>query len=241
MLFAVVTLAAQGVFPFLLRIVVGPVAPADPALSAQVSAVAVRAGVDVGRGVLVSGKPGSPRCNAYVVGLGRSRRVVLDRALAAWPAPMVDQVVAHELGHWRLRHTATRLPLTLAVELATLAAAARLVAWAPLLHWAGVTSAGDPASYPLLLLLTPLLVLPARVVLAWRDRAQERQADQFALAMLGQPGHFASMLDRAADEAGAPRALPWWDRMTASHPPIDERAALCATTASAGTPVTASA
>jgi hypothetical protein len=49
------------------------------------------------------------------------------------------------------------------------------------------------------------------------------------------------MLDRAADEAGAPRALPWWDRMTASHPPIDERAALCATTASAGTPVTAAA
>lgn len=227
-LFAVVTLAAQGVFPFMLRIVVGPVAVADEALTTRVRAVAAQAGVDVGRGVLVSGKPGSPRCNAYVVGLGRTRRVVLDRALAAWPAPMVDQVVAHEIGHWRLGHTASRLPLTLAVELATLAAAAWLVAWPPLLQWAGITSAGDPRSYPLLLLLTPFVVLPARVVLAWRDRAQERQADRFALDLLDQPHHFADMLDRAADEAGAPRALPWWSRLTASHPPIDERAAACA-------------
>ncbi|MDQ6725264.1 MAG: M48 family metalloprotease, partial [Actinomycetota bacterium] len=227
-LFAMVTLAAQGVFPFMLRVVVGPVAPADRALSAQVGAVAGRAGVDVRRGVLVAGKPGSTRCNAYVVGLGRSRRVVLDRALAAWPAPMVDQVVAHEIGHWRLRHNLVRLPLTLAVELVTLGIAARLVAWAPLLHRAGVASAGDPASYPLLLLLTPLLVLPARIVLSWRDRAQEREADRFALALLGQPGHFSDMLDRAAGEAGAPRALPWWSRVIASHPPIDERAAACA-------------
>jgi len=227
-LFALVTLAAQGVLPFLLRVVVGPVTVADEALSAQVGAVAGRAGVDIRRGVLIAGRPGSTRCNAYVVGLGRSRRVVLDRALAAWPAPMVDQVVAHEIGHWRLRHNTTRLPLTLGVELVTLAGAAWLVAWAPLLHRAGVASAGDPASYPLLLVLTPFLVLPARLVLSWRDRAQERQADRFALALLGQPGHFADMLDRAAGEAGAPRALPWWRRVTASHPPIDERAAACA-------------
>lgn len=234
MLFAAVTLAAQGVFPFMLRIVVGPVAPADEALASRVRAVAGRAGVDVGRGVLVCGKPGSTRCDAYVVGIGRSRRVVLDRALAAWPAPMVDQVVAHEVGHWRLGHTATRLALTLAVELATLAAAAWFVAWPPLLQWAGVTSAGDPRSYPLLLLLTPVVVLPARVVLAWRDRSQERQADRFALGLLDQPTYFAEMLDRAADEAGAPRALPWWNRLTASHPPIDERAAACARLAGAG-------
>ena len=228
LLFAVVTMAAQGVFPFTLRVVVGPVADADDDLAGRVRAVAGQAGVDVGRGVLLAGRPGSSRCNAYVVGVGRARRVVLDRALAAWPAPMVDQVVAHELGHWRLRHTVARLSLTLAVELATLAAAARLVASPVLLHLAGVSAAGDPRSYPLLLLLTPVVVLPARVLLAWRDRAQERAADRFALALLGQPGSFAAMLDRAADQAGAPRVLPWWARLTAGHPPIDERAAACA-------------
>ncbi len=227
LLFGVVTLAAQGVFPFMLRLVVGPVAAADDEVASRVRVVASRAGVDVGKGVLVSGKPGSRRCNAYVAGVGRSRRVIIDRALAAWPPSSVDQVVAHEIGHWRLGHTAKRLPLTLAVELATLAVAAWLVAWPPLLHWAGVPSAGDPTSYPLLVLMTPAVVLPARLLLSWRDRAQEREADRFALDLLEQPQHFNEMLDRAADQGGASRALPWWRRLTASHPPIDERAAAC--------------
>ena len=43
--------------------------------------------------------------------------MVLEHDLAAWPADLVDQVVAHELGHWRLGHGARRLPLTLLAEL----------------------------------------------------------------------------------------------------------------------------
>lgn len=57
--------------------------------------------------------------------------------------------------------------------------------------------------------------------------AEEREADRFALCLLVRPVDFAGMLDHAADVAGAPRALPWWSRLTASHPPIDERAAAC--------------
>ncbi len=96
-----------------------------------------------------------------------------------------------------------------------------------LLHWAGIAETGDPRSFPLLLLVTPLLVLPARCLLARYDRDQERAADDFALALLDSPDHFAAMLERAADEGGAPRHLPWWRRLTASHPPIDERASAC--------------
>ena len=70
-----------------------------------------------------------------------------------------------------------------------------------------------------------MIALPARCLLAWRDRAQERAADRFALALLGRPDHFASMLQRVADETGTPRHLTWWRRLTASHPPVGERAA----------------
>ncbi|HEX2117931.1 MAG TPA: M48 family metalloprotease, partial [Acidimicrobiales bacterium] len=173
----------------------------------------------------VAGKPGSRRCNAYVVGLGPTRQVVLAQAVAAWPAELVDQVVAHELGHVRLRHTARRLPLTLLAQLGTLAAAAAVLSFQPLLDWAGVASPGDPRSYPLLLVVGVLVALPARCLLAWRDRAQERAADRFALTLLERPDHFAAMLDRVAEESGTPRRLPWWRRLTASHPPVDERAA----------------
>jgi Zn-dependent protease with chaperone function len=224
-MFAVVTIVGAAAMPFSLRLQSGPLAPAPDALAERVRAIGVRAGVDVGT-VLVAGSA-SARCNAYVVGLGPTRRVVLDGSLAAWPAELIDQVVAHELGHWRLGHADRRLPLAIGAQLLTLALAAWLLSFAPLLDWAGISEAGDPRSFPLLLLLTPALVLPARCLLAWRDRHQERAADQFALALLDAPGPFAAMLDRAAEEGGAPRRLPWWRRLAASHPPIDERAFAC--------------
>ena len=229
-LFAVVTVIGQVVTPVTLRADAGPLAPAEAPLAARVRAVGEQAGVEVKGDVLVAGGPGGDRplrYNAYVLGLGPTRRVVLDHGIAGWPAELLDQVVAHEIGHWRLGHNVRRLPLALATQLATFALAAWVFSLSPVLDWAGVAHAGDPRSYALLLLLTPLLSLPARCVLAWRDRAQERAADEFALALLHTPHHFASMLERAADEGGAPRRLPWWRRLTASHPTISERAVAC--------------
>jgi STE24 endopeptidase len=167
------------------------------------------------------------RCNAYVVGLGPTRRIVLDGSLATWPAELIDQVVAHEIGHWRLGHLSRRLPLAVAAQVGTLALAAWAFSIAPLLRWAGVAAVGDPRSLPLLLLLTPVLVLPARLLLSGHDRRQERAADHFALDLLHAPDDFAAMLDRAADEGGAPRRLSWRRRLTASHPSIEERAHAC--------------
>ncbi len=226
LLFAAVTVIWQVVMPAVVKAQAGPLKPAPPPLAHRMKWLAERAGVDVGDGVVIAGKPGSRRGNAYVLGLGPTRRVVLEQAVTAWPPELVDQAVAHELGHWRLGHTARRIPLTLVAQLGTLALAAVVLSQQPLLDWAGVTSAGDPRSYPLILVLGAVMVLPARCLLAWRDRAQERAADHFALALLGRPDDFAAMLQRVADESGAPRALPWWRRLTASHPPVDERAVL---------------
>ena len=226
LLFATVTLLWQVAMPLVMRARAGEPAPTSPELRSRTRAVAEKAGVEVDD-VIVTGKPGSGRVNAYVVGLGGTRRVVLEQDLAAWPPDLVDQVVAHELGHWRLGHGARRLPLTLLAELAALAAAAGALSFSPLLDAAGVTAAGDPRSYPLLLVVGAVVALPVRCLLAWGDRAQERAADRFALDILGRPDLFDDMLQRAADDSGTPRSLPWWRRLTASHPPIDERAAAC--------------
>ncbi len=226
-MFATITVVSQVVMPAVLRARVGPLTTVQAALGERVQRLAAQSGLDVEPAVVVAAKRGRRGCNAYVVGLGSTRRVVLENELVAWPPLLVDQAVAHELGHWRLGHTARRLPLVISCQLVTFAAAAAVLSWAPLLSWAGVDSVGDPRSYPLLLVLGAVLVLPARCLLAWYDRAQERAADTFALNLLGQPAEFAAMLDRAATESGAPRHLPWWRRLTASHPSIDERTAAC--------------
>ena len=227
LLFAAVTVVWHAATPLVLRAQAGPLLPAPETLAGRLHALAVRAGVDVGRGVAVAAKPGTGRCNAYVVGLGPTRRIVLEQAVSTWPPELVDQVVAHELGHWRLGHGARRLPLTLLAQLATLAVAAAVLSYRPLLDWAGITGVGDPRSYPLLLVVGAVVAVPARCLLAWRDRSQERAADRFALTLLDRPADLAAMLRRAGEESGAPTHLPWWRRLTASHPALDERVAAC--------------
>ena len=219
------TVAWQLAAPFLLSVRLGSLTAAPGPLAARLRSLAVRAGVDLPAGVVVATRSANRCANAYVVGLGPTRRVVLEQAVSTWPPELVDQVVAHELGHVRLGHGGRRLPLMLVAQLATMAAAAAVVSQAPLLHLAGVTGVADPGGYPLLLLVGALVVLPARCLLAWNERAQERAADRFALELLGRPDHFVAMLRRAAGESGAPARLPWWRRLTASHPPVDERAA----------------
>jgi STE24 endopeptidase len=225
LLFAAVTVVWQLAMPVVIKAQAGPLSAPPGPLVERLRDLAAKAGVDVPGGVAVAGKPGSRRCNAYVVGFGPARRVVLEQGVAAWPPELVDQVVAHELGHLRMGHSARRLPLTLLAQLATLALAAAVLSFQPLLDWAGVAHIGDPRSYPLLLVAGAVIALPARCLLAWRDRAQERAADRFALTLLGRPDHFAAMLQRVADETGTPRRLTWWRRLTATHPPVDERAA----------------
>lgn len=225
LLFAAVTLMWQAAMPLAIKAQAGPLTAPPGPLAERLRALAVRAGVDVPAGVAVAGKPGSRRCNAYVVGFGPARRVVIEQGVAAWPHELVDQVVAHELGHVKLRHTGRRIPLTLLAQLGTLAAAAAVLSFEPLLRVAGVAHAGDPRSYPLLLVAGALIALPARAVLGWRDRAHERAADRFALTLLHEPHHFDAMLQRVADETGTPRTLAWWRLLTASHPPVDQRAA----------------
>lgn len=231
LLFAAVTVAGQLSLPLSVRFRSGPLVPAPPDLAGRIAATATRAGVDIGT-ACVAGRPGRSAANAYVVGLGPTRRIVLDGTLASWPPELVDQVVAHEIGHWRLGHASRRLPLAMAAQFATLALAAVVLSSPSVLRWAGISAIGDPRGFPLLLLLTPLLALPARCLLGWRDREQERAADEFALRLLAAPGDFAAMLERAATEGGAPRRLSWWRQAIASHPPIDQRLAACTRSAS---------
>jgi STE24 endopeptidase len=220
---AAVTVAWQVAMPVLLATRAGSLVPASGPLAARLHALGRQAGVDLPGGVVVATKASNRCANAYVVGLGPTRRVVLEQAVVSWPPELVDQAVAHELGHVRLGHAGRRLPLAVLAQLATLAGAAALVSLAPVLRLAGIDAIADPAGYPLLLAVGAVVVLPARCLLAWHARAQERAADSFALSLLERPDDFAAMLRRASADSGAPSRLPWWRHLTASHPPVDER------------------
>src|SRR5205823_1445112 len=107
-------------------------------------AIAERAGVPVREVLVADASRRTTKANAYVSGLGRTRRVVLfDTLLEQAEPPEVRLVVAHELGHRRAGHVAKLTALSAA-------AAAGFVA----ILWALLgTRVADPRPIPLVLLV----------------------------------------------------------------------------------------
>jgi STE24 endopeptidase len=154
----------------------------DPVLVAELRSLADRAGVPV-RDVLVSDASRRTRKeNAYVSGLGGTRRVVVfDTLLARGAADQVALVVAHELGHRRLRHVFQGT----AVAMLGMAGAV-VVLWAVLqsdaiLRAVGASSAGDPRVIPFVLLVGAGLQVLGMPFESALSRRWETAADRFSL------------------------------------------------------------
>jgi STE24 endopeptidase len=151
-------------------------------LAAELRALADRAGVPVRDVLVADASRRTTKVNAYVSGIGRTRRVVVfDTLLGAADDGAVRVVVAHELGHRRDRHVA---------QLTVLAMAGAVVAVAVLWTVLG-TRMAQPQTLPealLLLLGLELAVLPAG---AWFSRRLERAADRSSLELTEDPAAFA--------------------------------------------------
>ncbi|HEV2767645.1 MAG TPA: M48 family metallopeptidase [Acidimicrobiales bacterium] len=227
MVVAGVTVGLGFVWPVLVAPLFNRFRPLDDAtLAERLRAVASRAGLDVDEVLVADASRRSRAGNAYVAGLGRTRRVVIFDTIVDWPPELVEQVVAHELGHWRHAHLRRRLPVVLAAQLLVFGVAWALLRQPAVLRAAGVEAAGDPASLPLLVGVLSLGLGATSLLTSWLSRADERQADLFALEVLQRPDRLTAVLRRLARCNRADVDPSWWKRLWASHPPLAERMAL---------------
>lgn len=224
---ASLTVVASFVFPVVIAPVFNRFRPLrDDRLTGRLLAVAEGAGLDVDRVVVADASRRSRVGNAYVTGLGRTRRIVLFDTILDWPPALVEQVVAHELGHWKHAHLRRRLLVVVISELLVVAGAWAVLRWEPLLSLAGVETVGDPASLPLLAVVLLLALAGTGALSSSLSRADERQADLFALEALGRPDRLIELLRRLARRNKADLDPSRWKRLTSSHPPITERMAM---------------
>jgi STE24 endopeptidase len=98
-----------------------------------VTELAGKAGVDVGSVLVIDASRRTSAANAYVDGIGSSRRVVLyDTLLKDFPPAQTRLVVAHELAHVHYRDIWRGLLFIALVTPAAFFAVSRLVrAWGP--------------------------------------------------------------------------------------------------------------
>ncbi len=197
----------------------------DPDLLGRVEHVAGLADVAIGRVEVADESRRSRRDNAYVAGFGPTRRVVLFDTLLESPPELVEQVVAHELGHVRRHHVVVQVALVSVLLFVVMAVMGAVAAWTSLFDRFGVSGFADPAGLPLAVLVVEGLALVAGPVLAWTSRVHERTADQEALELLGRPDLVEDMLRRLHLHNLADLAPGRWSRLRATHPPVAERIA----------------
>lgn len=198
----------------------------DEELSARIMGVAERCGLDISGVLVADASRRSLAGNAYVAGLGKTRRVVVFDTLLEWPHEVIVQVVAHELGHWHHSHLRRKLPVIIAVQLLLFLGSWALLRWDWLLDLGGVDSVRDPGAIPIFFTIFPAGFVAVSLVTSWLSRADERQADLYALDVLRDPDAFSQVFRRLAETNKADVDPSAWKRLNASHPPIPERLAM---------------
>jgi STE24 endopeptidase len=190
----------------------------DGETRADVLGLARDAGVTVGEVYSVDASRRTTAANAYVTGLGPTKRVVLfDTLLDRYNRDEIRLVVAHELAHVRHRDVIRGVLYAAIVAPAAALAVQRL-------SWELSSERGTPATLPAVALSAMLITGPVGLIGNRLSRAMERRADHFALELAGAPDAFVSFertiaLQNVAD-VDPPR---WVSRLLATHPPTAER------------------
>ena len=198
---------------------------ADTTLRSRLLALADRAGVRA-VGVWIADQSRKSRtANAAVVGLGRTRRILLYDTLATGFGPQeIEAVLAHELGHHAHGDIRRGLAVHGVLGVATFWLADQALR-AGVGHL-GYASIADPSGLPWLALVLAVLGLVSTPLLNAFSRHVERQADDFALSLTRDPNGFIGAMERLATLNLAERKPhPLKEALLYSHPALERRIA----------------
>ena len=167
----------------------------------------------------------SKHTNAFFVGLGRTKRIILfDTLLASHTGEEILSVLAHEAGHWKKKHILRMLiPLEI-LSLVSFYVVAKFLNWPLLYQTFGFQK---PIVYVGLFLIGAFISLIgffAQPLESAVSRKFEREADDFALGLTETPEPMRSALKRlAADNLANLSPHPLYAWFYYSHPPLVER------------------
>ena len=163
-----------------------PLQQKDPALTAALEQMVERAGQNIPpeRMYWMNASEKLNALNAYVTGIGSSKRIVVwDTTIAKMTTPEIVSVAGHEMGHYVLNHIPKALAIFSLGSLVLFYLGYRSIGW--LLVWRGarwgIRATDDLASLPALLLLLSVFTFLLTPLTNAISRYFEHQADQYAL------------------------------------------------------------
>jgi Zn-dependent protease with chaperone function len=204
---------------------------ADKALEAKILAMAERAGIEGSRVYEVNKSVDTNTVNAYVAGLGSTKRIVLwDTIIAQLEERELLFVMGHEMGHYVLGHIRNGM-LVVAFAIPTMLCAAHYSAKALLRRYKdriGFDDLSNVAALPLISVIVGVFGFVAAPGFNALSRMQEHESDRFGLEIthdnVGCARAFAKLQEQ---NLGNPRPGLLFKLWRASHPPLGERIDFC--------------
>ena len=200
----------------------------DGALRTSLLELARNDGVPVDDVLVADASRRTSALNAYVSGLGSTRRIVVYDTLLQQATPdEVRLIVAHELGHAKARDVVWGTAMG-AVGVALLVCLLALLGrWSWLLRRAGVDSLGDARAIALVLAVVVLLTAVAGPVQNLLSRRIEARADVHALDLTREPAAMVEMQRRlSVTNLSDLDPSPVVFGLFATHPTAPQRIAL---------------
>jgi STE24 endopeptidase len=211
-----------------------PLATTRPELAAELERVVLHAGQNVpeSRMYVMDASSKVNTLNAYVTGLGASRRVVVwDTTLARMTTPEILFVFGHEMGHYVLGHIRDGIVFAAVLLFFVLFGGSYVFRWA-VDRWGSawsVRGADDWASFPVLVLLVSIFSFLLTPIDNAYSRHLEHQADQYGLEVVHDivpdvPATAAESF-QILGEVDLEEVSPSWPVKIwfYDHPPVSER------------------
>jgi STE24 endopeptidase len=177
------------------------------------------------KGIFVmDGSKRSGHGNAYFTGFGSNKRIVFfDTLLESLNPTEIEAVLAHELGHFKLKHIQKRLLTTFALSLAALA----LLGWLAGKDWfyqgLGVSQPSPWMALLLFMLAMPVFTFFLQPLMSLLSRKHEFEADAYAVRQASGADLIKALVKMYRENASTLTPDPLYSAFHDSHPPAPVR------------------
>ncbi|NJA04350.1 M48 family metallopeptidase [Methylococcaceae bacterium WWC4] len=198
----------------------------DGSLKQRIQTLLERCGFNSNGIFIMDGSRRSGHGNAYFTGLGNNKRIVFfDTLVKSLDESELEAVLAHELGHFKCKHT---IKMLIASSLMTLISFA-ILGWLITQDWffdgLGVGTHSNAAALLLFMLVSPVFTTFMQPISAFFQRKFEFEADDFATRN-AEAGKLISGLVKLYEEnASTLTPDPLYSAFHYSHPPAAIRIA----------------
>ena len=192
----------------------------DALLKERIEQLLARTGFKSQGLFVMDGSKRSNHGNAYFTGFGAAKRIVFfDTLIERLQPAEIEAVLAHELGHFKMKHVAKRIGLTFGLALLGLALLGYLIQTPWFFQGLGLHSTGPAQALLLFFMVIPVFLFPLTPLFSLLSRRHEFEADAFAARVARPEDLISALVHLYRDNATTLTPDRWYSAFYDSHPP----------------------